>query len=193
MTQRISRQEIVRKGADLIHEQGFSATGIQQVVDACGIPKGSFYHYFKSKEDFGLAVIDYFSAVINKIFSRHLGDKNYPPLIRLEKLFEHYEKLFEQSGCALGCPVGNLSLELADTNERLRAHLKEVVNKLILQIEACLMEAKQDQSIPVDLETQDTARFIFHAFEGAILHLKVERNIVPYRVFRRYMMGYLKK
>ena len=193
MAQNSTRDDIVRKGADLIHAQGFYATGIQQVLDACGIPKGSFYHYFKSKEDFGLAVINHFSALIGKIFSRHLGDKNYPPLKRLEKLFEHYEKLFEQSGCALGCPVGNLSLELVDINERLRTHLKAVINNLIIQIEACLREAKQDQSIPVDLDTQDTARFIFHAFEGAILHMKVERNIVPYKAFRRYMTVYLNK
>ena len=55
-------------------------------------------------------------------------------------------------------------------------------------IESCLREAKQDQSV-----SADTARFIFHAFEGAIMHKKVEKSIEPYRAFRRYLSGYLKK
>jgi len=60
-------------------------------------------------------------------------------------------------------------------------------------IESCLREAKQDQSVPADLNTADTARFIFHAFEGAIMHMKVKKSIEPYRAFRRYLSGYLKK
>ena len=60
-----TREEIIRKGAELIHAQGFKATGLQQVLQTAGIPKGSFYFYFKSKEDFGLEIIDYFNAIIS--------------------------------------------------------------------------------------------------------------------------------
>ncbi|MBT9173020.1 MAG: Transcriptional regulator AcuR [Syntrophomonadaceae bacterium] len=187
------REEIVRKGAALIHAQGFSATGIQQVLAAAGIPKGSFYYYFSSKEDFGLAVIDYFTSNIGEIFNRCLKNEEVPPLKRLENLFMYFENVFQKAGCALGCPVGNLSLELAGSSERLRSHLEAAVSKLILRIETCLREAKQDHSVSAGLDTHDTAQFIFHAFEGAILHMKVKRNIEPYRAFRRHMAGYLKK
>ena len=193
MTQNSAREEIVRIGAGLVHAQGFNATGIQQVLEAAGIPKGSFYYYFKSKEDFGLAVIDYFTGTTGLLFNRYLKDKTTPPLKRLEKLFAHFEKVFEKTGCALGCPLGNLSLELADTSERLRLHLNAAIKNLINLIEACLREAKKDQSISAGLDTDDAARFIFHAFEGAILHMKVEKSIEPYRAFRRYMAGHLQK
>jgi TetR/AcrR family transcriptional regulator, transcriptional repressor for nem operon len=191
MAQSSTREEIIRKGADLIHAQGFNATGIQQILNAAGIPKGSFYFYFKSKEDFGLTVIDYFTSTFGEIFRRYLADKKIPPLRRLEKLFEYYETAFEKSGNALGCPIGNLSLELADTNERLRVRLEAAIKELVAGIESCLREAKQDLSIPADLDTADTARFIFHSFEGAILHMKVEKSIEPYQAFRRYLSGYL--
>jgi TetR/AcrR family transcriptional repressor of nem operon len=187
------REEIVRKGAALIHAQGFKATGVQQVLDAAGIPKGSFYYYFKSKEDFGLAVIDHFTSNIGEVFSRCLNDEEIPPLKRLENLFIYFENVFEKTGCALGCPVGNLSLELADSSERLRTHLEAAVSKLIIRIETCLRKAQQDHSISAGLDTHDTAQIIFHAFEGAILHMKVTRNIAPYRAFRRHIAGYLKK
>ena len=187
-----THEEIIRKGAELIHAQGFNATGIQQILQAVGVPKGSFYFYFKSKEDFGLEIIDYFNAMISGIFTRYLADKKIPPMRRLEKLFEYYETAFQKNGAALGCPIGNLSLELADTNERLRVHLGIVIETLIAQIELCLKEAKRDKSLPASLNAADTARFIFHGFEGAVLHMKVLKSIEPFRAFRNYFSGYLK-
>jgi TetR/AcrR family transcriptional repressor of nem operon len=187
-----TREEILRKGAALIHAQGFNATGLQQILHTAGIPKGSFYFYFKSKEDFGLEIIDYFNAMISGIFTRYLSDKKTPPLKRLEKLFDFYEAAFQKSGYALGCPIGNLSLELADTNERLRVHLGGVIETRIKQIELCLQEAKHDKSLPANLNTADTARFIFHGFEGSILHMKVVKSIEPFRSFRNHLFRYFK-
>ncbi|MGA2781514.1 MAG: TetR family transcriptional regulator C-terminal domain-containing protein [Smithella sp.] len=187
-----TREEIIRKGAELIHAQGFNATGLQQILQAAGIPKGSFYFYFKSKEDFGLEIIDYFNAIISGIFTRYLNDKKIPPLKRLEKLLDFYEAAFQKSGYSLGCPIGNLSLELADTNERLRVHLEGVIETRIAQIELCLKEAKRDKSIPASLNTADTACFIFHGFEGAILHMKVVKKIEPFRSFRNHLFRYFK-
>lgn len=187
-----TREEIVRKGAELIHAQGFNATGLQQILQAAGIPKGSFYFYFKSKEDFGLAIIDYFNAIISEIFAHYLSDKKTAPLKRLEKLFDFFEASFQKSGNALGCPIGNLSLELADTNERLRQHLAGVIETLIAQLESCLQEAKRDTSVPSDLNTEDTARFIFQGFEGAVMHMKVVKSIEPFQGFRNCLSGYFK-
>ena len=187
-----TREEIIRKGAELIHAQGFNATGLQQILQAANIPKGSFYFYFKSKEDFGMDVIDYFNATINEIFTKYLTDKKIPPVKRLEKLFKFFEDIFQKSGYSLGCPVGNLSLELADTNERLRLHLEGVIEKLIAQIESCLKEAQTDGSMPMDLNTADTAHFIFHGFEGAVLHMKVVKSIEPFHAFRNNLLKYLK-
>ncbi|MFZ2399015.1 MAG: TetR family transcriptional regulator C-terminal domain-containing protein [Smithella sp.] len=97
---------------------------------------------------------------------------------------------FQQNGHTMGCPIGNLSLELAGTNERLRVHLKDVIGSLIAQIESCLEEARRDKSIPASLNTADAARLIFYGFEGAILHMKVVKNIEPFRAFRSYLTGY---
>jgi TetR/AcrR family transcriptional regulator, transcriptional repressor for nem operon len=188
-----TREEIIRKGAELIHAQGFNATGLQQILRTAGIPKGSFYFYFKSKEDFGLEIINYFNASMSSIFTRYLNEKKIPPLKRLEKLFEFFETAFQKSGYSLGCPIGNLALELADTNERLRLHLANVIEALIAQINLCLQDAKNDKSLPANLNTDDTARFIFHGFEGAVLHMKVVKSIEPIRGFRGFLNGYFKK
>ena len=187
-----TREEIISKGAELIHVQGFNATGLQQILQAANIPKGSFYFYFKSKEDFGMEVIDYFNAMINGIFTKYLSDKNIPPMKRLENLFNCFANIFQKSGFTLGCPIGNLSLELADTNERLRLHLEGVIEKLVAQVESCLKEAQADGSLPMDLNTANTAHFIFDGFEGAVLHMKVVKSIEPFHAFRNNLLGYLK-
>jgi TetR/AcrR family transcriptional repressor of nem operon len=186
-----TREEIIHKGAELIHAQGFNATGLQQILQTVGIPKGSFYFYFKSKEDFGLEIINYFNSTISGVLANYLGDKKIPPIERVEKLFEFFETVYQNNGYTLGCPIGNLSLELADTNERLRAHLDSVIESLIAQIESCLQEAQLDKSIPANLNTADVARFIFYGFEGALLHMKVVKNMEPFRIFRDCLKKYL--
>ncbi|MDQ5984435.1 MAG: Transcriptional regulator AcuR [Syntrophus sp. SKADARSKE-3] len=186
-----TRGEIIRKGAELIHVRGYNATGIQQILQSAGIPKGSFYFYFKSKEDFCLAVIDHFTAVIGEDFRRFLDDKRLSPIKRFEALFEYYESIFIHTGGALGCPIGNLSLELADASNRLRERLKTAIEALIDKIASCLEEARQEKSIPEQLNVHDAARFIFQGFEGAILHMKVSKSIEPFQLFRRYVQEYL--
>jgi TetR/AcrR family transcriptional repressor of nem operon len=186
-----TRDEIIRKGAELIHARGYKATGIQQILDAVGIPKGSFYFYFKSKDDFGSAVIDYFTLTIGELFTGHLRDDKKTPLDRLNKLLDYYESAFQKSGATLGCPIGNLSLELADANEALRQRLHVAVEGFVAQIESCLSEAKSCRQLPSGLNTADSARLIFHGLEGAILHMKVSKSIEPLRAFRRYLNIYL--
>lgn len=186
-----TREEIIRKGAQLIHARGYKATGIQQVLDAAGVPKGSFYFYFKSKDDFGSAVIDHFTLTIDEIFANCLRDNRLTPVARLHKLLDYYESAFTKNNATLGCPIGNLSLELADINEDLRKQLQTAIDGFIAQIEFCLEEAREIGQLPAGLHTADTACFIFHGLEGAILHMKIARSIEPIRTFRRYLKAYL--
>jgi TetR/AcrR family transcriptional repressor of nem operon len=186
-----TREEIIRKGSELIHAQGYKATGIQQILDAAGIPKGSFYFYFKSKDDFGCAVIDHFTLTIGEIFAGYLRDSRLTPMERFNKLLDYYESSFKKNKATLGCPIGNLSLELADANEELRRRLQTAIEEVIKQIETCLEEAKSSGQLPPGLDAADTARLIFHGLEGAILHMKVAKSIEPIRTFRRCISAYL--
>ncbi len=188
-----TRDEIVRRGAELIHARGYRATGIQQILDAAGVPKGSFYFYFKSKDDFGAAVIDYFASGIDEIYKSYLQNTLLTPLERMSRLLDFFEDSFKKSGATMGCPIGNLSLELADANEELRKRLESAVNGFISRIESCLKEAVKSRQLPAELNTADTARFIFHGLEGAILHMKVAKSVEPIRTYRRYLKTHLSR
>ncbi len=186
-----TRDTILRKGAELVHAGGFSSTGLQQILTAAGVPKGSFYFYFKSKEDFGLELIDYFAAVIGGIFQRFLGDETVPPLVRLKNLLTYYESLFKKGGWRLGCPIGNLSLELSDAGGRYGERLAAAIDALVMYIQNSLDDAKRAGDLPGDFNTADAARFFFHGFEGAIMHMKVIKSIEPLRIFRKSIFLYL--
>ncbi len=187
----ITRETIIRKGAELIHLHGFHSTGLQDILTSAGIPKGSFYFYFKNKEDFGLAVIDYITVFVKSGFEKFLNDENIDPIARLEKLISFFEAVYKKNNYRLGCPLGNLSLELADDSEKFREKLNFSIESIVGVIEKFLRNAKQAGSIDQDIDTHEASNFIFHGFEGAVLHMKVMKNGEPLKLFRNYLFNYL--
>ena len=192
MEKQNTRELILQTGAGLIHEKGFNKTGLQEILDSAGVPKGSFYFYFDSKEAMGLAVLDYFAGLIDGLFSKYLLDATVPPLGRLEKLLRFYENHFKKTGYRLGCPIGNLSLEMGDINEKFRERLLSSIQRLISRLEDLLSEARQQGALPAGLNIKDAAAFIFYGFEGALLHMKVVKGPEPLVSFRKNIMNYLK-
>ena len=83
-----TKQRILQTGARIIHRKGYNHTGIQEVLTAAEVPKGSFYFYFDNKKDFGLQVIDFFNNMVIEMIAPVVGDKNIPPLQRIENLFQ---------------------------------------------------------------------------------------------------------
>jgi len=180
-----TREEIIRKGAGLIHAQGFNATGIQQVLDAAGVPKGSFYFYFKSKEDFGLTVIDYFREYIEAMTDKYLKDDNALPLKRLSSFFDAYGDIFTKMDFCCGCPIGNLMQEMSDLNATFREKINEVYSEMQKGIEQLLGEARAGGYISDDTDPSQTAQFIINAWEGAIMHMKLVKDTKPLSVFKK--------
>jgi len=186
-----TREHIIAKGAELIHSYGFNNTGLNDILIAANIPKGSFYFYFKNKEDFGCAVIDYMGSFIGSIFQKHLGNCEFSPIERLDNLFKFYISYFKNNAYTLGCPIGNLSLELADLSASARERLKTAIEKLVTIIEACIKDGVDGGSIPGEINPNEAAHFIFQGFEGAILHLKIIKSMEPLYTFRKGLYLYL--
>ena len=185
MTQSSTREEIIRKGAALIHAQGFNATGIQQVLDAAGVPKGSFYFYFKNKEDFGLTAIDYFREFIHSMADKYFKKDNTPPLEKLSLFFDAYTDIFKKMDLCRGCPIGNLMQEMSDLNATFRKKISEVYSEMQKGIEQLLEEARARGDIKADTDTPQMAQFIINAWEGAIMHMKLVKDTEPLSVFKK--------
>lgn len=183
MEKKDTRAEIIFIGTEMISLHGYNATGIDSVLKQAGVPKGSFYHYFGSKEEFGLAVIEHFAERYDQRFETFLDDEEVTPLNRIRNYLESGLARLTQNQCAKGCLIGNLGQELADQNERFRARLEKIFHAWKERFAACLCEAQRVGEFSSELDTGVIAGFILSGWEGAILRAKVMKSPQPLRDF----------
>lgn len=183
MEKKDTKAEIIAKGTEMISLNGYNATGIDAVLKQVNVPKGSFYHYFGSKEDFGLAVIDRFAERYQQRLDTFLDDVEVTPLNRIRNYLESGLARFAQNQCAKGCLIGNLGQELAGRNERFRSRLDEIFQSWKDHFAACLREAQDIGELAPDLDVNIIAGFLLSGWEGAILRAKVMKSPQPMRDF----------
>jgi TetR/AcrR family transcriptional regulator, transcriptional repressor for nem operon len=180
---------LIKAGRCIIVEKGFNHTGIQEVLQAVGVPKGSFYHFFSSKEDFGLAIIDRDAEVHDRVIDSFLQDDSLTPLNRIEEYFASKIEEFESLEYREGCLFGNLSQEMADQNERFRSRLQEVTARWRDRFAECIQEAQAAGEISTKHDSHDLAEFCLNSWEGALLQMKVTKTDVPLKRFIQFMFG----
>ena len=127
----------------MVHAKGFNNTGIQEILDAAGVPKGSFYFYFKSKEDFGLHLIDYFGETLVSNAMEILQNTSIPPMERLDSAMERNQQRFERIQFKYGCPIGNMMQEMADISNAFRERTTLMYARVCSCYESCLREGQQ--------------------------------------------------
>jgi len=188
-----TRELLVRAGLEALTEKGFSATGIDEVLKRVGVPKGSFYHYFDSKEAFGAELIDRYGSYFAHKLERHFGDSSKKPLERLWAFVEDAQGGMTRHDFRHGCLIGNLGQEMAALPESFRARLNGVFGDWEQRLAHCLEAAKQQGEIPDTVDCHQQATFFWTGWEGAVLRAKLERNTKPLEVFARGFFAGLQK
>jgi TetR/AcrR family transcriptional regulator, transcriptional repressor for nem operon len=176
-----TRAQILEIGGELISKGGFQATGIDAVLKKAGVPKGSFYHYFPSKDDFGLAVIDLFAEEGSRRLAGFLDDGGVPPLDRIRKYFASVISHLQNEECKRGCLIGTLGQELAGHSEKFRLRIEKVFEDWKQQFANCLTEAQVAGELAKDADPNELAGFLLAGIEGAILRAKVSKSVRPIR------------
>jgi len=175
----------------MLHEGGYTATGIKDIVDAAQVPKGSFYNYFENKEAFGKEAIDlYFDSALPKL-RELLCDENTPPLDRLRNYFEARVRGFRAAGYARGCLLGNFSLEVADHSPLIRDQLAVHFQAWSGLFESCVEQAQQDGAIRNRMPAALLAQFLLNSWEGALLRMRAEKSDAPLNQFIEVVFGSL--
>ena len=176
------RNELIQVGKKIIVQQGFKAASLNDILTTAGVPKGSFYYYFSSKEDFGLAIVDDFAREYRERLETILQDSQYAPLTRLRNYFEWKIEDMAAHRCSDGCLIGNLAQELSAQNELFRDRLNGVFVEWEQYFIRCLKAASEAGEIECDRH-EDLAKFILSSWEGAILQAKVTKSVVPMQTF----------
>jgi TetR/AcrR family transcriptional repressor of nem operon len=181
------KQKILREGARLVHRKGFHATGIAEVVKAAGVPKGSFYFYFDSKEAFGLELIDTYARVIGESARIYLLDESRGTVERIRGFFGSFVDFLQGNDFRDGCPIGNLCQEMADTSEPFRKKLETVMGTLQRNLADVLSEGQKRGEISTDMDSEATADFLLSGWQGTLLQMKVKKSRESYGAFEALM------
>jgi TetR/AcrR family transcriptional repressor of nem operon len=178
-----SKDDILQAGLDLVLSRGFNATGVEAILKQAKVPKGSFYNFFSSKEEFSLAIIDKFVNARREVFNSFFSDKSIPPLERVKRSFETLIAIFEADHCSKGCLLGNLGQEMADQSENVRQRLEDSLQEWSGAVSGLLLQAQLEKAIPADLDAGMLAENLISSFEGALLRSKVKKSAEPLRDF----------
>jgi len=173
-----TREKILASAQALIEIRGYSALGVAEICKAAGVPKGSFYYFFESKEALALAVIDAQWEAQRRVWARILRS-DAAPLERLRQLFEETQAdqhARQQScGTVAGCMFGNLTLELSNQTETIRERLQQIFNAQVDMVELVITEALRRGDISVN-DARMTARSLIAQLEGQVLFAKLYNN-----------------
>lgn len=162
---------------ELLTSQGFSTTGIETVLARFGIPKGSFYHYFPSKESFGREVLAAYNAYILRKLDRWLTDENRCATDRLLDFMSDATAGVRRHRFERGCLVGNLGQEVTTLPEGFRELLDAVLMEWQQRVAVCLRQGQSSGEFASDLDCDELAAFFWIGWEGAVLRSRLERSV----------------
>lgn len=174
-----TQQRIIDAARELIYARSYADVGVAEICESAGVQKGSFYHFFPSKRDLTLAVLDahYVS------FKEQLLDRAFvtdiAPLARLERfaklVYEFQKQVSQAAGRVLGCPAGNLANEMASHDEPIRERIDQIFQKIQVHVAQLLKEASKAGELP-GVNIDATAQAMFAYFEGVMMMAKTRND-----------------
>ncbi len=171
-------RRLTAAGFALFNQQGFNATGIQQITDQAGVPKGSFYNHFESKEAFAAQIIAHYAESVEAAWNQALLGAPADPLATLHHLFAQFIRHHEEAACP-GCLVGNFAAEVSESSESCRQALDGVMLDWRQRLADLIQVAQQAGQVRQDLGAKVLAGFFWDAWQGALLRMKVAHTSKP--------------
>jgi len=169
-----SREALLQAGVEILTEKGFSSSGIDEILRRVGVPKGSFYHFFGSKEVFGAELVTRYAAYFACKLDRFLLDKTIPPLQRLRNFTADARSGMARHEFKRGCLIGNLGQEMGTLPESFREQLRAVFHDWQARVAHCFEEAKACGEMGEMSDCHQLAATFWIGWEGAVLRAKLD-------------------
>jgi AcrR family transcriptional regulator len=173
-----TRIRIVQTAFQLFHEQGYNATGIATILRECGINAGSLYHFFASKEALLVGVLEYALVLLRPAVMDPAERRSDDPIERVFALLQQYREGMHAWGCKMGCPIGNLALEVADDNVPARRLIHRNFENWILAVKKWLDDA--GDRLPRGIDRGKLAAFVLTVMEGGIMQARAAGSLRPF-------------
>ena len=186
-----TKRRLLDHGVALMLQNGYHGAGLSEILNAAKVPKGSFYYYFASKEEFGAQAIDHYIAPFIQRLGERMAATDKSGLAALEAYFRELIAELEANDFAGGCLLGNLMGEIGDTSAAAREALKKAVDGYRNRLAKGLARAQAEGDVRRDRDPQALADLLVDAWQGAMLRMKVERSAAPLHTFvDELLLGY---
>jgi TetR/AcrR family transcriptional repressor of nem operon len=185
------RETILAEGMKVVHARGYAGASVRDIVEAAGVPQGSFTNHFASKEAFGLEVLDrYYERTCERI-AETLRNESLTPLARFKAYVDRSDETMARQGTRHGCMIGNFGIETSEHSDVLRERVVEIFREMEQAVAECLKAAVKAGEIPKKTACDEFAGFVISAQQGATLRAKTERSLLPMKRFKKFVMASL--
>jgi TetR/AcrR family transcriptional repressor of nem operon len=189
MSKPSNREKILTEGLRVVHQRGFANASVRDIVQAAGVPQGSFTNHFSSKEAFGLEILELYLVHSRATIAETLRNDSLSPLQRLGAFIDANKNNLNRHGMRNGCLFGNFTAEASDHSELIRHRLVEIFAEVTQAVVDCLRAAVTAGELPVDFECDEAAGFVVSSLQGASLVAKAERSLAPMERLRRMLFS----
>jgi TetR/AcrR family transcriptional repressor of nem operon len=184
-----NRDKILTDGLQVVLERGYVGASVRDIVEAAGVPQGSFTNHFASKEAFSLEILDRYFAHNRAVMTDTLRNEALLPLKRIRAYIDASIAAIRNHGTKNGCLVGNFAAEASDHSEIIRKRVSEIYAEVREAMTDCLKAAVKDGELPKTFKTGEVATFIVTGLQGAWLVSKVERDLAFAENFKKTLFS----
>jgi TetR/AcrR family transcriptional repressor of nem operon len=183
-----TRQRIIESALYLFWLQGYTATGIAEILERSAANAGSFYHFFKTKEELLLAVLELYLRTLDPVVVNPVALRLQDPIDRVFGILEFYRGNLLATGCTYGCPIGRLALEIPEEQFRVHKRLADNFDGWTSAVQAFL-EAARDR-LPAKTNLKTLSKFVLTVMEGGVMQSRAQREIAPFDASVEHLRGY---
>src|SRR5271156_1058724 len=183
-----TRQRIIEAALYLFWLQGYTATGIAEILERSTANAGSFYHFLKTKEELLLAVLELYLQTLEPIVVGPVSSRLQDPIDRVFGILEFYRGNLLATGCTYGCPIGRLALEIPEEQFRVHKRLADNFDGWTSAVEAFLEDARG--RLPLKTNLQTLSKFVLTVMEGGVMQARTQRHIAPFDASVEHLRGY---
>jgi TetR/AcrR family transcriptional regulator, transcriptional repressor for nem operon len=181
-----TRNDLIRSGLELLTRNGFLSTGVDAIVKNANVPKGSFYYYFKSKEEYVQTVLNAYDSFFEHKLKKHLHTQSSGPMERMDSFINDACDGMKKYNFTRGCLVGNMMQESPGLPPSFIKQLQSIIESWQELVAACLADALSSGEIISDMNDKQLAAIFWSGWEGAIMRSKLYYSTQPVHDFWSY-------
>lgn len=181
-----TRNDLIRSGLELLTQNGFLTTGVDAIVKNANVPKGSFYYYFKSKEEYAQTVLNAYNSFFEHKLKKHLHESSCTPMVRLDNFINDACEGIKKYNFTRGCLVGNMMQESPGLPQSFIKLLQNILESWQALVAACLSDALSLGEISSNMNETQLSAIFWSGWEGAVMRAKLYCSTQPVCDFWSY-------